>query len=380
MSARSPRRHEKLKAERLPRVTYIVDTPGYGGAEVYVEHLLRGGGDRVRPALLVAAPGVPSLAAVARKIGAPVRTFKPGTRKLQLWRLMQLTLAVARTHADVVHVNMTTATNNRYAIAAAWLARVPVIATVHTPIALGRRPSSLLRWLFAQVFCVMAVSAEVAQLLVESLHVPPGRVRLIKNGVDVVPSIPARPPPPVSCVVSIGRLEFEKGFDLLVSALRLLVSRGTPVRLIVAGDGSEREALEQAAAGLPIQFCGFVRDTNAFWADADIFCLPSRYEGLPLALLEAMMRGLPCVATDVGDVAAALGSGGIIVPSDSAAALAGALAELVADPTRRVALGAAGRMRALATYSADSMVALTLDVSIEAATPHLRRVHGEILV
>lgn len=381
MHARAHRDQATLTPPRLPRITYIVDTPGYGGAEIYLEHLLRGGMLRARPTLLVAEPGIPLLTAVASSVGAPVGTFRSVTTKFRVLRLLRLALAIKRTHADVAHVNMTTATNNRYAIAAAWLVRVPVVATVHTPIALGEHPTLLLRWLFARAWGVIAVSAEVRKLLVESLHLPIRRIYLVKNGVDLGPAIPIRPAPEIIRVVAIGRLDFAKGFDLLIAAVRLLVGQGVPVELVIAGDGPERATLEEAADRLPVQFPGFVVGIESVWASADIFCLPSRFEGLPLALLEAMMHGIPCVATDVGDVAAALGSAGIVVPTRSPAALADALALLAGDPERRRALGAAGRARAQANYTAESMVAATLDLSLAAATlPSPRRVHNWVVV
>lgn len=381
MHARSHPDRATLTPPSLPRITYIVDTAGYGGAEIYLEHLLRGGMSRARPTVLVAEPGVPLLAAVASSVGAPVGTFRSVTTKFRVLRLMRLARAIKQTHADVVHVNMTTATNNRYAIAAAWLVRVPVIATVHTPIALGERPTALLRWLFARAWGVVAVSAEVRKLLVETLHLPIRRIHLVKNGVDVGPAIPIRPAPKIIRVVAIGRLDFAKGFDLLVAAVRLLVGQGVPVELVIAGDGPERVALEQAADRLPVHFPGFVADIESVWASADIFCLPSRFEGLPLALLEAMMHGIPCVATDVGDVAVALGSAGIVVHPRSPAALADALALLAGDPERRRELGAAGRARAQANYTAESMVAATLDLSLAAATrPSSRGAHNRILI
>jgi glycosyltransferase involved in cell wall biosynthesis len=94
----------------------------------------------------------------------------------------------------------------------------------------------------------------------------------------------------------------------------------------------------------------------------DIFCLPSRWEGLPFALLEAMMAGLPCVAARVGDVPEALGAAGALVPPDDLESLIEAVRDLVRSPARRRELGAAAHARAVERYSVDRMVAETADV------------------
>src|SRR5581483_6078737 len=107
------------------------------------------------------------------------------------------------------------------------------------------------------------------------------------------------------------------------------------VEVVIAGDGPERDTLAGLAQGLPVELPGFVQDVPALLAGLDVFCLTSRLEGLPFALLEAMMAGLPCVASDVGDVADALGGAGVVVRPGDVEALAAALARLVSSPEER---------------------------------------------
>jgi glycosyltransferase involved in cell wall biosynthesis len=368
MPARLRRRHSPSPSPPLTRITYIVDTPGYGGAEIYLQHLLRGTARRAQVSVLIAEPGVPPLAAVATSVGATVASFRPVRGKLDLVRLLQLTQAVERTDADVVHVNMTTATNNRYAIAAAWLAGVPAIATVHTPVAVGgARHTYIVRWLYRRLRAAVAVSDEIRRLLVDHLSVPSTSVHLITNGVDVAAKV-TPVPSAVTRIVAVGRLEPEKRFDVLIDALRLLVERDVPVELVVAGEGSQRATLAESASGLPVHLPGFIAESARVWGGADLFCLPSGSEGLPFALLEAMMRGLPCVASDVGDVASAVGDAGVLVPPGDPVALADAIEALAGDPARRTRLGAAARERALSAYDVDVMVERTLRLIDAAAS------------
>lgn len=136
-------------------------------------------------------------------------------------------------------------------------------------------------------------------------------------------------------LVAVGRLEEPKGFDVLVEAMPLLRD---DVVLVVAGDGTEREALTAAAqrAGVTdrVRLLGQRSDIGAVLATADAFVSSSRREGMPMAVLEAMARGLPIVATSVGDVPATVGDGGLIVPPEDPDALAGALRQLRDDALR----------------------------------------------
>ena len=163
-------------------------------------------------------------------------------------------------------------------------------------------------------------------------------------------------------VGGVGRLTRQKGFDLLVEAARRLVAEGWPVEVRLAGAGRERDRLAAAAAGLPVHLAGFTEDVPGFLAGLDLFCLPSRAEGLPLALLEAMMAGLPCLTCAVGEIPAAVGEAALVIPPQDPDALCAALRRLLGDPGLRAEL--AGRARALAVRDFDlsAMVAATVAV------------------
>jgi glycosyltransferase involved in cell wall biosynthesis len=124
-----------------------------------------------------------------------------------------------------------------------------------------------------------------------------------------------------------ARLEPVKGVDIALDAFARLEP---PARLLIAGDGSQRAALVEKAAALGIgsrvDFVGLVNDMPAFFRAIDVFCLPSRAEGLPLSLLEAQACGVRVVASDVGGVAAAVcPTSGILVAGENVEALAAAL-------------------------------------------------------
>ncbi len=151
-------------------------------------------------------------------------------------------------------------------------------------------------------------------------------------------------------VAFVGRLSPEKGPEVLLGA-----ARGSGLLVLVAGDGPLRGVLEAEGAGRALRFLGFVPDVGQVLAAADLLALPSRTEGLPMAVLEAMAAGVPVVASAVGSLPEVLGDGaGVLVPPGDVEALRDALVRL-ADPGPRHALALAARARVESRYGAAGM-------------------------
>jgi glycosyltransferase involved in cell wall biosynthesis len=202
-------------------------------------------------------------------------------------------------------------------------------------------------------------------------------VVVIPNGVDLAAAdaalAAARPSartalglyPSDLAVAFVGRLHRQKGLKQLLGAFFTLLQSHPTAKLLLAGDGPERAGLETAVAGLRLQpFVRFLGALPAPWpllAAADLFVLPSLWEGMPNALLEAMAAGLPCVATAVGAVpeVAAAGEEALLVPPGDAAPLLRAILELADDPARRRALGARARRRVEERFRIEATVART---------------------
>lgn len=159
----------------------------------------------------------------------------------------------------------------------------------------------------------------------------------------------------------LSSLTPEKGHRYAIDAMATLTHKFPDLQLCVVGDGPLRQALVQEVArrGLAEQvvFSGRRSDIAAVLGSFDAFLLPSLNEGLPMALLEAMAAGLPAVASDVGDVGQAIEDGvsGRLVVAGDAAPLAQAVGELLADQTRRTAMGAAARERIAQSFSSRAM-------------------------
>lgn len=169
------------------------------------------------------------------------------------------------------------------------------------------------------------------------------------------------PPPAATCpvwlgprtVIAVGRLVPAKGFDLLLEAFALVSPQHPTWRLVIAGEGAERDALEAqiAATGLAgqAQLVGQVPELRARLPHAGVFVLSSRYESFGIAVVEAMAAGLPVVsfACPAGPVTLVRdGIDGVLVPPQDPASLAAALSALMADPDRRRQLGREARTAA----------------------------------
>lgn len=159
---------------------------------------------------------------------------------------------------------------------------------------------------------------------------------------------------------SLGRLAHQKGYDVLLQALADLADPS--LHLIIAGEGDQREELQSLADRLGIDqrvhFAGYRRDTAKILESLDLYVQPSRYEGMSLAVLEAMATGLPVVASAVDGNCELIqeGASGWLVPPGDSRLLAGAIRSALADPLERRQRGQAARDIAREQFSLDAMV------------------------
>jgi glycosyltransferase involved in cell wall biosynthesis len=353
--------------EEAVRLTFVVDSTVYGGAEVYVAQLLRRLPARFAPTLLATEPLLAQLVEAAGDRGAPVSRFRSPRGKLDLPNVVAAGRALRRTAPDLVHVNLATPANNRHSIGLARVLGLRTVATLHlgAPITSDLQ-RQILRRAYRRLDRLVAVSEETRRQLCDELRVPEELVQIVPNGVEMRDPVRLRDTPRPLRVGGLGRLTEQKGFDLLVRAVVALAAEGDAVEAVIAGEGPERARLEELSGGGPVQLVGFVDDARSFLDGVDAFCLPSRWEGLPFALLEAMMAGLPCVAADVGDVAIALDGAGLVVPPEDVDALAAALRSLADSAERCREFGAAAHARAIERHSVERMVAETVRVYDEA--------------
>ncbi|MBN2470723.1 MAG: glycosyltransferase, partial [Anaerolineae bacterium] len=210
------------------------------------------------------------------------------------------------------------------------------------------------------------------ELYVARERIPAQKIRVIPNGIMPVDLPPASSAGAIRAewgipegglvIGTVANLRAMKGHGDLIDSLPLILRDVPEVYLVLVGDGPERAALEQHAQLRGVEqhvvFAGHSRDVFGALAGMDIFVLASHFEGLPNALMEAMMARRPCISTDVGDAAVLLDHGrcGTIVPPKDSAAIAQAVLDLLHDPERAERMAAGARQRMLYDYSPEKMV------------------------
>jgi len=359
------------------RVLHVITEVGLGGAENLLLDTLRYQKARGHEVSVCSLRPDDVLAPAIREV-CPLTTLDMGhaLTPLVLWRLRRL---LRRGRYDVVHSSLYQA--NLATRLVARLAGAPVnISSVHSPYTWMRRPHFLAdRWTSHLADYVVTVSEAVRQFSIQREHLSPAKVVTLRNGIDLrrFDAITDReatrrdtraalgyaPSDLVICVAA--RLYELKGHTYLFQALEHLLPRYPHLRLFLAGDGPHRPALEAEcqARGLTarVQFLGARKDIPELLAACDIFVLPSLYEGLSLAVLEAMAMRCPVVATAVGGAGETIEDGvqGLLVPPADVAALERALERLLKDAALRQSLGEAGRGRVEAEFTLEGMMEKT---------------------
>lgn len=186
---------------------------------------------------------------------------------------------------------------------------------------------------------------------------PALKARVVENFMPLV-SRPVKPAPlGVPVVGVLGRLHVNKGFDVLLEAVARLRDERVNVKLRIAGDGPEKDALTAQAARLrlgpeQVEFAGWVSPVEAFLAQADVFVLPSRVEPFGLVVAEAMAAGVPVVSSDIDGPKTILKAGdlGLMVPPENPEALANALKVVFADWPLALGRARKAQAHALETY------------------------------
>lgn len=218
---------------------------------------------------------------------------------------------------------------------AGWWAGVPVILSGLRVAERGRRWHLWLdRWTNRFVTLNVCVSEGVRQFAISHGGLPAAKLRVIPNGVDAERFATALPvdlrplgiPEGAWTLVTVGRLTAQKGHDELLGAMAPLLIEDPRIHLLIVGEGPERETLDWLADSFEVSgqvhLPGFQADIPGILKSCQAFVLPSRWEGMPNALLEALAAGLPCIATDVEGVRELLAGGaGIVVPPGDELAL-----------------------------------------------------------
>lgn len=281
-----------------------------------------------------------------------------------------------RVGADVIHAHGYKADLYAYF---AVNGRVPLVSTCHNWLdddLKDRLYGVADRFVLRRYGRVVAVSDAVRDRLLKA-GVREEKVRLIRNGINLRPYVEAaaslREALEGGLLVGvIARLSQEKGVDIFLRAVPLVLSDVPDARFVVVGDGPDRDKLvgliAELGIGEKVSMPGRRDDMPSVYASLDVMVSPSRLEGLPMAILEGMASGRALVATAVGAVPAVVKDDqtGVLVPAGDVSALAVAIVELLRDSERRERLGTAARRLVEEEFSAERMAEDYLRVYEEA--------------
>lgn len=351
-------------------IVHLIDNLKRGGAQKLLLTFAQVAQARGWPVTVISLQSAPDTPWPAQLMAAGAQVVYCAGHSLldpvRLWRLHQL---LTGGHFAVVHTHLTYA--NILGGLLAPLAGLPCVTSLHNTVIDVRHAhpvrNRLEAWLLQhRTRRVLAVGHAVATS--QQPRLGHKKIETIVNAVAPVPPLPLADRTALRAalvgdaqrpiLLGVGRLAPQKGFADLLTAFAAVRAQHPTAALLIAGTGQEEAALKAQVAEAQLTGQAFLLgprdDVPRLLAASDIFVSASHWEGLPVAILEAMAAGLPIVATSVGDVPQVVTpETGLIVAPHQPAALTAALHTLLTDPARRAALGTAAHARAAQEYSAE---------------------------
>lgn len=359
------------------RVLYVIDSLVPAGAErslaAVAPHLVAAGVD-LHVVTLLERPGLQD---ELRRGGVVLHPAIGAVRGRALAPLSDL---LGRTRPDLVHTTLFEAdVAGRLVAVRRRIPSVSTLASVGGPVSIDDGASMRLRRQAARAADLAtarlvrrfhAVSSTVASTMSRRLRIDPGRIDVVHRGRDAA-ALGRRSPDRrqrtrsgldlderAPMTLAVARHSHQKGLDVLLAAWPAVVQSVPDALLLVAGRSGETTAdllgtVERLGLRDSVRFLGPRDDVADLLAATDAFALPSRWEGMPGALLEALALEAPIVASDLAEVREALGDPdlALLVAPEDTAALARAVAEVLLDPVRRTAATRAGRRRFLDAFT-----------------------------
>ena len=339
------------------RVVVYTDAMGLGGAEISLGHLLAYVSSEIAITVMGVSPNV--VEAIAAQRSHTERMVLPGTG------VRSLVAHVARLHTlqpDLVHLNLCTPWACAVGLTAALsLPQARVVRVDQLPL---RTTDAIDLWrtraLSLRVDAHVAVGEASARRMEDFYALGRGTVQSVPNGVPdmaIAPLTSTKNYDKPLLIGSVGRLDAMKAHDVLLRA----IAQVEGVQVEILGEGEQRATLEKLAVALGIRdrvsLPGWLEQPRDRLPLYDLFVLPSRSEGFPLAIVEAMLAARPVIATQVGSVAEAVihNETGLLIEKDDVMGLVAAIVRLRDDATLRDRMGQRGRAIAVEHFTAAQM-------------------------
>jgi glycosyltransferase involved in cell wall biosynthesis len=343
------------------KLAHVAGSLDYGGAENQVALLLNGLNSCFFDRFLITFKKVETTK--SRALCDTIKLFNVGFRRrgqivciFRLYRLFK-TLGIEVVQAHTYYANL-------YASIAARLAGVKVVMTTEHGQASWKRPTHHLierRIISPLVSMRVAVSNDIRNIRVLSGDVSATKITVINNCVVIPETKASHNIKERLKIGTVGRLVPAKDYQTLIRAFGKVIGDGFNAELTIVGDGPERARLEKEVQDLVlyehVTFAGFQANVDIFLNEFDIFVLTSITEGIPIAMLEAMAKGLPVVATIVGGIPEVLQDNvdGLLVESSNPQMIADTLKRLINDRFLRIRLGEAAREKIKSSFCSESV-------------------------
>ena len=342
------------------------DSEEFGGAELTMASIAKGisGREGYRAAAVIGDRAPSEFRSRLAALDVELRVVRGLRRRCTPLGFTRLVSTLRDLRPALFHISCTDQGGGLAPLLASWLSRVPTVATLFLVSPDRRRwREAISRWALGRADAVIAISESVADYL-RSVGLA-STVVLI--GVDP-PELRADPRTELGLdtdafvVGGIGRLDAQKGWDVLCRAAALVRRRIPGARFVVIGRGPAHDELARIPDCGAVEFVGYRDDAPSYIPAFDALAVPSRFEGLGRVAVESMLVGVPVVASRIGGLPEVVGDCGFLVPAERPEELADALVRIAEDPDRHAALAERGRRRAAARFGVEQMVTETTRV------------------
>ena len=361
------------------KILYIITSSGIGGAERILYYTATGLDYNKYDISVCSLKKMGEIAEDLEKQGIEVYCLHMGDRE-SFWGWLSSIIALIRLFPYLIRIRPTIVHSflfraNILARIAGYLTGVPiVISSVRVMGGEKKYFHYVERITSFMVDHYVTVSESVKRYIIDKSKISAEKISVIYNGVNIKsqdnsyeqnPKMPFKTGDKDRILMTVGRLHKQKGHCYLIQAVSKVRKEFPNVKLLVAGEGEEENNLKKLVKSLDLMneviFAGLSSDIERILPMAELFILPSLWEGLPNALLEAMAAGKPVVATKVGGIPEIVvhGETGILIPPRDTDALAIAIIDLLQNRLKEKDMGEAGRIRAAKRFSIYKMIEKT---------------------
>jgi len=361
------------------KILYIITSSGIGGAEKILYYTATGLDYDKYDISVCSLKKMGEIARALEKQGIAVYCLHMGDRE-SFWGWLSSIIALIRLSPYIIRIRPTIIHSflfraNILARIAGYLTGVPIIISSVRVMGGEKKYFHYVEMITSfMVDHYITVSESVKRHIIDKSRISNEKISVIYNGVNIKSQdnayeqnakIPFKIENEDRILMTVGRLHEQKGHCYLIQAVSEVRKEFPKVKLLITGEGEEENNLKKLVKSLDLTneviFAGLSSDIEGIFPMAELFILPSLWEGLPNALLEAMAAGKPVVATKVGGIPEIVvhGETGILIPPRNPHALAIAIVDLLQDRLKAKDMGEAGRIRAGKRFSIYKMIEKT---------------------